>query len=123
MTSKSLADQVLADIQDSNFPPGPPREYVPEGVLDTLITRKSLCQEFSRNSALGKESRVDEDLLKFILGSAKKVLAISLLAGVESKELHDAMKKFKSSLFQDKCLPIYYISQMNFHGPSYRGLG
>ncbi|KUI69597.1 Serine/threonine-protein kinase DCLK3 [Cytospora mali] len=107
MSSKLLADQVLEEIEKSNFPPGPPREYVPEGVLDKLITRNSLCQEFSENSALGREHHVDEDLLNFILGSAKKVLAISLLAGVESKELHDAMKEFKSSLFQDNWLPIY----------------
>lgn len=82
---------------------------MPEGHLDQLITRDSITQALSDDHASGggRTGPGEEDLIKFILQSAKKLLAISLLSGLESSALRDAMELFKSNGFDDSSkLPI-----------------
>lgn len=101
-----LEDQIVRNYVGAEFPPGWKQYYVPEGCLERLITKESITREFTRNDETGGKKHVDEDLLDFILQSAKKLLAISLLTGVDTSNLHRAMKIFKSTGFKDTRLPI-----------------
>lgn len=104
--SDLLEDQIWQSFVRAEFPPGWPQDYVPEGCLSRLITRDSIIREFTRDGCSDDEHDIDEDLLNFILKSAQKLLAISLLANVDTKKLRQAMEEFKSCAFNDSKLPV-----------------
>lgn len=79
---------------------------MPEGCLDRLITRDAIIREFSKDDEPDEDPRIPEDLISFILQSAKKVLATSLWSGVESRQLQRAMKIFRFAAFKDSSLPV-----------------
>lgn len=111
--SRPLEDRILHRYAHSKFPSGWSQEYVPRNCLDEIITKSSIIQEFHRGSDLDGENKrvvdVDEDLIDFILHSAKKVFAISLISGVVTSELQQTMKVFKASGFGDDKLPISFM--------------
>lgn len=111
-TCNLLEDQIVGSYERSEFPPGWAQHYVPEGCLERLITKDSIIREFTRDDESGGEKQVDEDLLDFILRSAQKLLAVSLLTGFNTSDLHRAMKIFKSSGFSDTKLPIKYTDRL-----------
>ncbi|ROV87924.1 hypothetical protein VSDG_09444 [Cytospora chrysosperma] len=111
-TPKLLEDQIVGSYKRAEFPPGWVQYYVPEGCLERLITKESIIREFTRNDKAGGEKHADTDLLDYILRSARKLLAISLLTGVNGSELHKAMKMFKSSGIKDTKLPIKFTDPL-----------
>ncbi|KAG6365669.1 hypothetical protein INS49_007280 [Diaporthe citri] len=54
------------------------------------------------------DTHVDEGLVEYILKSAKKVFALSLICDVEAGALHEAMKIFRSTDFDDGNLPVKF---------------
>lgn len=110
ITSLSLGDQIMEALVVSTFPPGSHQAYMPEGHLGQLITEQSVIGEltgmFDLSSNEQTDIHVDEGLIDYILKSAEKVLAISLICGVEAGSLHEAMKTFQSASFDDDSLPI-----------------
>lgn len=110
ITSLSLGDQIMEALVVSTFPPGSHQVYMPEGHLDRLITEQSVIGELTGmfDVSLNEQTdiHVDEGLIDYILKSAKKVLAISLICGVEAGSLHESMKAFQSASFDDDSLPI-----------------
>lgn len=111
-TSNLLEDQIVGSYERAEFPPGWGQDYVPEGCLERLITKESIIREFTRKDESGGEKNVDEDLPDYVLRSAKKLLAISLLNGVNTRDLHRAMNIFKSSGFDDAKLPVNSTNQL-----------
>ncbi|ROV94108.1 hypothetical protein VPNG_09346 [Cytospora leucostoma] len=101
-----ISTQILEHFVTSDFPPGWKQDYVPEGCLDQLITRDAIIREFSKDDEPDENIHIPEDLIRFILQSAKKVLATSLWSGVESRQLQRAMKTFRSAGFKDSSLPV-----------------
>lgn len=76
---------------------------MPEGDLRGLITRSAVIREFYKHEG---SVPIDESLIHFVLNSAQKLMAITVLAGVDSSGLHTAMKIFQAREFDDKKLPI-----------------
>lgn len=103
-----LADEISESLEPSTFPIGSVEHYMPEGHLERFITRDSITREFSRgwNPGQGDHS-IDPALIQFILESAKKVFAITLLSGIISKDLQITMDSLKSTPFKDIHLPIH----------------
>lgn len=108
--SGPLDSRILDNLADANFPPGWPQKYMPEKALTGLFTKSVIIQAFSEDDDPDEQSRskthVDEELIQFVLLSAKKLLAISILSGLESKRLHRLMKAFMKSKITDSMLPI-----------------
>ncbi|KAK2605572.1 hypothetical protein N8I77_008401 [Diaporthe amygdali] len=106
----SLGDQIVESLVVSTFPPGSHHVYMPEGHLDQLVTTQSIIWEFTGAPDVDFEGQnwahVGEELIEYILMSAKKVFAISLICGVESSRLRKAMNTFKFTGFNDSNLPI-----------------
>lgn len=106
----SLGDQIVESLVVSTFPPGSHHVYMPEGHLDQLVTTQSIIWEFTGAPDVDFEGQnwahVGEELIEYILMSAKKVFAISLICGVESSKLRKAMNTFKFTGFNDSNLPI-----------------
>lgn len=112
ITAQSLGDQIMEELVVSTFPPGSHQVYMPEGHLDQLITEQSIIGElagmFNLSSQEQIDMHVDEDLIEYILKSAKKVFALSLICGIEAGALHKAVKIFKSTDFDDGSLPVKF---------------
>lgn len=112
ITTQSLGDQIMEELVVSTFPPGSHQVYMPEGHLDQLITEQSIIGElagmFNLSSQEQIDMHVDEDLIEYILKSAKKVFALSLICGIEAGALHKAIKIFKSTDFDDGSLPVKF---------------
>ncbi|KAK7742276.1 hypothetical protein SLS53_004419 [Cytospora paraplurivora] len=107
--SEHLDLKILRCYTESEFPPGWKQRYIPEGCLDQLFSRQTIIQEFTRGAEVADEHHVDEyleDLISFILLSAKKLMAICLMSGVDKGELRQALEIFKSNQFDDKSLPL-----------------
>lgn len=98
-----LEDQILHAFARSEFPVGWKQEYMPRNGLNGLITAESIIREFSGYE--DDETPVEGDLIRYILDSAKKVFAISLISGVGSYGLLKAMRTFRASGFTDNELP------------------
>ncbi|KAL2280883.1 hypothetical protein FJTKL_12195 [Diaporthe vaccinii] len=96
----------------STFPPGSHQVYMPEGHLDQLITEQSIIGElagmFNLSSQKQADAHINEGLIEYILKSATKVFAISLICGVEAGALRKAMEVFKSNGFDDGNLPVKF---------------
>lgn len=111
MSHLILEDQISHHFVTSEFPPGWTQKYMPRDCLNKLITKSTIIQELSRDDMddwgepSHREVDVDEDLIKFIITSAKKLFAITLISGIASKRLHMVMKIFKASHYDDSKLP------------------
>lgn len=106
----SLEDQVSERLAENHFPLGWTQKYMPWRRLDGLVTRSSIILEFSKDydsdEQQGSQVRIDEGLINFIVNSGQKLLAISLISGIESFRLHKAMEVFWKSNYTDDQLPV-----------------
>lgn len=110
-----LEDSIRNRYAISHFPSGQliPRQYMPEGRLSGLLNKESLTKEFSRSKSWRFGTKVVKPiLLKFIVESAPKVLAISLMiGGIDGGELYKQMKKFSHIKFDDSKLPVASLDE------------
>lgn len=102
----SLEDQVSDRLAENHFPLGWTQRYMPGRGLDGLVTRSSIIDEFSKDHNSDEQVRVDAGLINFIVNSGQKLLAISLISGIESFRLHKAMDVFWKSNYTDDELPV-----------------
>ena len=87
------------------------RGFLPEGCLHDLITESAIFKEL--RLCLNLETLEGKKLIKFIKSDAAKVFAITLLVGLEDRQLCEAMKAFEANNFDDKCLPITLSKNRN----------
>lgn len=106
----SLEDRVSERLAENHFPLGWTQRYMPCRRLDGLVTRDSIIREFSKDYDSGEhhgsQVRIDEGLINFIVSSGQKLLAISLISGIESSRLHKAMEVFRKWKYTDNELPV-----------------
>lgn len=76
------------------------RRFWPEGCLDSMMTKQGTQELISE--ALGIQ--LNDPIIKFIIGSAKKLLAIVVI--LEFRKPLTAMKLFKEKSFSDSDLPL-----------------
>lgn len=117
----SLDYDVVKSYVTCKFPEEAPRIFMPESRLEELITKETIIQEFSAPSVasrirlLKRSNPLDNDLLDFILKSAKRVFMISIICNVRSGDLKQAMSEFKAKSFGDKDLPIRLDDSQDEH--------
>lgn len=105
-----LENRLAESFVMSRFPEGRHRIFVPHGVVDELITAKSVAKSFFED-ADGLETLADHqyresELIEFVLKSAKKVFTISLFCYFTGKRLKTVMETFRRHSFDDTRLPI-----------------
>ncbi|KAF4857087.1 hypothetical protein CGCSCA4_v000201 [Colletotrichum siamense] len=99
----SLGDEFLLHLERSKF--DTKQEFLPEGYLDKLITRNALRDDLFVDKA--DLDAKDENLIDFIITSAKKAFATAYCAvGSGGSALLPTMMYFQSIGFSDKALPI-----------------
>lgn len=112
--SEPLGRRILKRLVDANFPPGWNQKYMPEGSLSDLFTKSDIFRVLTGDEALTSNQQhrtgteVDAKLIDIISRSAKKVLAICILSGVESGRLHQLMKAFMYYGITDDKLPVSF---------------
>ena len=86
---------------------GDGRDFLPEGSLDSVMTRDNILQELESKDGSGKKNN---DIVKFILEHpyAKKIFAI--IVSLDCREPRKMMKSLMSGAekqgLDDRCLPI-----------------
>lgn len=106
MDEPALENQIMHRVVESHFPLGCKKIYMPANRLREVITRSSIIREFSRDLDPKEQLQLDENLISFILTSASKLLAITLITGIQSSRLHRTMRIFQKYLFTDDQLPV-----------------
>lgn len=102
---KSLEDVINSQFCYSVFPEGTKTRFIPEGHIERIITRDAVILEFFEDKTC-EISKEDDDLVNYVVNSAKKLLTISLICGISSTTLKKAMTQFKADNFSDDCLPL-----------------
>lgn len=101
----SLSDKIIDHYEQSKFPVDEEHAFLPDGWLERLVTETSIREELNDpDPALTPPAILD--LIAFILDSAKKVFAITLISGLKGDDLCRAMHKFMEHGFVDASLPI-----------------
>lgn len=109
-SAELLCDQIVKMLKKSAFDNG--QDFLPEGCIDKLIVEKAVVEVLTTVDSDGETDygsglAPDRDLVEFILtGSAKKIFAITILAGLRAKKLQRAMIQFKNNSFVDDRLPV-----------------
>ncbi|KAK3369771.1 hypothetical protein B0T24DRAFT_708743 [Lasiosphaeria ovina] len=101
-TSPSLEDRIIHTFATSKYEGSTiGQDYVPEGTLDKLITEAAVGEKLGNLTTPPK-------LLGFILSSAKKIFAISVLTVFKDDNAHNcrAMETFFDQHITDDALPI-----------------
>lgn len=111
--SVDLEDQIRRSFVNSVFPEDSPvQKFLPEGAVDRIITRRSIINElwFDGGVTASDEDRelttAENDLVEYILTSAKKIFTISLMSGLANVQLKNAMVHFKENRVLDGQLPF-----------------
>ena len=79
-----------------------PRQFIPQGALESIITRDAI-----HRALYGGTDSADEALIDYIVKDARKLFAVTVLAGLEeSEDLTLAMRLFRDHNFSDRNLPI-----------------
>jgi hypothetical protein len=110
----SLADLLIQRTQQSHFD-NKKQDFIPEGVVDELITRKAVLNEVSQ---LGTGDVERANILNFILCHARKVFAITIYSSIAGENLLRAMTNFYRHKFNDESLPIVDLKQLERLGLS-----
>ncbi|KAK3400007.1 hypothetical protein B0T20DRAFT_460168 [Sordaria brevicollis] len=104
---KGLSDQIQISLVKSGLQFE--RVFLPEGVLDKLLTRDAVLKELLRNSIPYDKALC---LVDYIMCGAKKLFAIALLS-LDNRKLHAALDEFwKAPVdkfgrpFDDRSLPL-----------------
>lgn len=116
-TGSSLEDIIAGTFCYSVFPEGTNARFIPAGCAETLFTEPSVTSELyseeileisnpSRASNDAHTRTFDDELINYVVTSAKKLFIISIISGVTSTKLRSAMLVFKKQCFGDKDLPI-----------------
>lgn len=122
-TPESLVVAIVKSYVHSVFPEGTKVRFIPQDSLDNLITSESVAREFSAADAQSGQSAkqptheggYDYGLVEFVLSSAKKIFTISLLCGLRSGDLREAMIVFKAKHFGDSNLPVSFQDNQWIH--------
>lgn len=107
-----LEDKVSARLTENHFPLGWRQKYMPSRCLNGLVTRSSIIREFLKDDDPGQHygsqvaNGIDEGLINFIVNSGQKLFAISLIIGIESRKLQEAMNVFRRFNYTDNNLPV-----------------
>jgi hypothetical protein len=80
--------------------------YMPAGRLEELMTYDAVQEIISSGKTIDFRPEAQKALIEFIIGKAKKLLAISILCGVSGDDLLRAMVAFLREGFEDKDLPV-----------------
>ncbi|KAK4198543.1 HET-domain-containing protein [Triangularia verruculosa] len=99
----SLATVILKHVQNSVFDEQV-REFVPNTCIESLLTPDAVRQGLY----LSDDPEFDEEVIDFVMKSARKLFITSLLAGLGARdhELANAMKQFEENGVDDKSLPL-----------------
>ncbi|KAK4163795.1 hypothetical protein QBC43DRAFT_289671 [Cladorrhinum sp. PSN259] len=102
----SLADRIMDAEVQSEFDMGSPT-FLPEGCLDTLITKHAILHQLLDGNYDRNASTELQELAIFIESKARKVFAILVgYMGWEGDTLVGAMQAFINHDFTDKELPV-----------------
>lgn len=97
-----LSEKLFNRLSQSDFEKDT-RPFMPEGVLNEVITRKSILNAMD----IEHPNPEDEELVTFILQKAKKVFATLISIKLDqNKSLQSAMLKFREHGIDDSRLPI-----------------
>lgn len=94
---QGLEDLIANSYVASMFPDDRKQNFIPSGVVNQIVTRKSITEELGA---------AEDDLINFILRSAKKLFTISLICGLNNRKLKKAMVHFKNGCAVDEQLPV-----------------
>lgn len=106
--SGNLRDELAKSFACSLFPESTASLFIPNGIVDTLVTPASVAKELFPNNLAERStpSRTEfDELVNYVALSAKKLLVISIL-NTPSCGLRTAMEGFKKHQFGDSNLPI-----------------
>lgn len=96
-----LSDTLRLRMKKSAFEKMP-YKFHPQSALDLTITKAAIFTTM----CITKPSRVDCELMKFILEKGKRLFATAAYSGLQADELYPAMAVFQKADFSDKCLPL-----------------
>lgn len=100
--SESLSRQIWNQLSDSTYAGGLPRKFLPEGTLESVITKNTVLQTLKVEDA-----DPSSDLVVFVYENCKKILATVLYNKcVEGRELLQCMQTFMDEQCCDKNLPL-----------------
>lgn len=109
---EDLGGLILATYEVSKFPAcGERGKFSPRGELEKVMTEARVIQEISV-----LPFSTDQSLVDFILRNANRLFAISLLSGLRSYELNEAMRSFKHQKITNESLPF---SEVHFQDSQY----
>ncbi|EAA32707.3 HET-domain-containing protein [Neurospora crassa] len=100
---KGLSDQIQNSLVRSPLQYG--RVFLPEGVLDKLLTKDAVRHELLRNEIYLDPPKLDT-MVDFIVPGARKLFATALLTGLDYKKLHAALNEFLRKPIDDSSLPL-----------------
>ncbi|KAF7531407.1 hypothetical protein G7054_g8943 [Neopestalotiopsis clavispora] len=106
----SLEDNIRRCLFKSAFDTGV-RKFLPEGMLEKLITMKAIEAAFRRVAATAPEGSKPNDtdtrvLAEHILDKSKRLFATVVMVGLKDYSLYLGMLKLKQAGFDDTDLPI-----------------
>lgn len=112
LSSPMLEDQIFSSFVFSVFPEDRKQRFWPEGSVERIITRRSIINKlwFDGDKPVPDEDReispAQNDLIGFILTSAKKIFTVSLIINLSNDQLKTAMVHFKENGVVDSQLPF-----------------
>jgi len=108
----NLADQILGEFVESRFDPEP-KLFLPAGRIENLVTKETIIKELqAKDNLASKALRLTRSsrmrIVDFVCEKAKIVFAITLLSGLDGKNIEWAMLRFMDPTINltDESLPI-----------------
>ncbi|KAG4436079.1 hypothetical protein IFR05_008435 [Cadophora sp. M221] len=107
---EALADRITLKYANSRFDDSE-NPFLPDGCLDSLVTRKSIVEELrDKELTPEEEERVlhkdDQTVVDYVLSEGRKVFAITIISGLRGYDLNEAMWGFYENDINDASLPI-----------------
>jgi hypothetical protein len=102
--SDSLETRILRAYTRSIFDDRP-QDFLPESYIAELITKETIIEKLN-NDDFDPSHGKNHELVSFILESANRVFAITVMCGCRGSYLHKVMRQFKQYNFQDASLPL-----------------
>lgn len=104
-----LSDLLRLRMEKSAFEKTP-YNFLPQGALDSLITKKTIFRAMGITCA----TKSDSILAFYILTKAKRLFATAVYIGLPPRVLHKAMRLFLLHNFQDSKLPLEEMNGKQF---------
>jgi len=105
----SLGNGIIDNLALSQFCDEGLKKYVPEGIVEMLVTREAIEEEVQ----ICRKTPDFEPLVSWIEREAKKVFAISVAAGLEGAFLFFAMHRFRELGISDGSGEIPIVDSNN----------